>query len=113
METKEIIERLLNMSEITIDADFRNILIEAAKRLEELDKRRMTVTVTFTSQQVSDMISEAFRNVTGKDFEYVVDAVKEKMEREGEFDGEEADNTEFQQTENVSCEDKNSHDDRS
>lgn len=89
METKEIIERLRNMAEITIDADFRTILAAAAQRLEELDKRSITMTVTLTEQQMSNMVNEAFRNVTGKDFEYVVRAVKEKMEREGEFDGEE------------------------
>lgn len=89
METIEIIERLRNMAEITIDADFRTILAAAAQRLEELDKRSITMTVTLTEQQASNIVNEAFRTATGKDFEYVIGAVKEKMEREGEFNGEE------------------------
>ena len=93
MQTKEIIERLRNMAELTIDADFRTILAEATQRLEELDKRSITMTVTLTEQQVSNMVNEAFRNVTGKDFEYVIHAVKEKMEREGEWNGEEEEET--------------------
>ena len=69
--------------------------------------------ITMTQEQCRKFVDDVFMNTIGKDFDYVVQAVKEKMIREGEFDGEEADNTEFQQTENVSCEGKNSHDDRS
>ena len=83
METKEIIERLRNMVEITIDADFRNILAAAAQRLEERDRASITMTVTVPEQRLKDIVDEAFRNVTDKDFDYVVEAVKEKMEREG------------------------------
>lgn len=53
--------------------------------------------ITVTEDQCKKFVNDVFMNVLGKDFEYVVRAVYEKMEREGELGDEEADNTEFQQ----------------
>lgn len=96
METKELARRLRNMAEITLDSQFSEYLNEASNRLEDMERqievlkaRSMTVTVTLSAERIKEMMNEAFINCTGKDMDYVVQAVKEKLEREGELNVEE------------------------
>lgn len=94
MAKKTLVERLQNMAEVVLDAEFSDTLKEAASTLLDMERKIellntkvncMTVTVTLSHDQLKDTISKAFEECTGKDFEYVVQAVKEKMEREGEY----------------------------
>lgn len=89
MEIKDLVKRLQNMADITTDVEFHDTLVEASETLLELEKRSMTISVTISPDKLKDVIATAFENCIGKDFEYVVQAVKEKMEREGELYGEE------------------------
>ena len=68
-------------------------------------------TVTMTDENCRKFVNDVFNNVLGKDVDYVIRAVKEKMIRDGEIDGEE-DISELS-TEDVSCEDKDQDDDGS
>lgn len=65
--------------------------------------------VSMTEEDCRKFVDDVFNEVLGKDFNYVVQAVKEKMIRDGEIDGEE-DISELS-TEDVSCEDKDQDDD--
>lgn len=76
----------------------RQLLYDAAVEInrlryenEELRKgrNRITMSVTLSEQRIREMLEEAFINITGKDLEYVAQAIREKMIREGELDGEE------------------------
>ena len=89
MDVKELAKRLQNIAEITLDAQFHDTLVEASETLLELEKRSMTISVTISPDKLKDVIATAFQNCIVKDFDYVVQAVKEKMEREGEVYGEE------------------------
>ena len=91
MSHKILAERLKNMANTTIDAEFSDILNEAAttlledsRQIELLTAKGTTFTITLSPERISGVINEAFINCTGKDFEYVVQAVKEKMKREEE-----------------------------
>ena len=97
MAKKTLVERLQNMAEVVLDAEFADTLNEAIDALLEMERqtemleaRSMTVTVTLSPDKLKDMMNEAFVNCVGKDLEYVVQAVKEKMEREEEHVEEEA-----------------------
>lgn len=45
--------------------------------------------VSMTEENCRKFVDDVFNAVLGKDFNYVVQAVKEKMIRDGEIDGEE------------------------
>lgn len=68
-------------------------------------------TVTMTDEDCRRFVNDVFNNVLGKDVDYVIQAVKEKMIRDGEIDGEE-DIPELS-TANISSEDKDQDDDGS
>lgn len=98
MELIEVVKCLRNMAEITVDVEFAETYNEACRLLEELSHENevlkagrhcMTVSVTCSPDNIRDIIETAFEQVTGKSFEYVMEAVKEKMSREGEVDVEE------------------------
>ena len=89
----ELYFNLVHAAEIQEDDVVKTLLYDAAHEIsrlsdqvEELTESRNTVTVSvsLTYERVRGVISEAIRNVTGKDLEYVVEAVREKMEREGD-----------------------------
>lgn len=93
---KALIERLRELADIQLDIEFCGILTDAADLIEqlaeqvnELEKNRscMTVTVSLSNEQLKNAFDSALENCTGKNFDYVIEAVKEKMIREGEFDG--------------------------
>lgn len=90
-----IIERLREMADIQLDIEFCSLLIDAADMIEqlseevnELEKNRscMTVTVSLSNEQLRNAFDSALEDYTGKNFDYVIEAVKEKMIREGELD---------------------------
>lgn len=70
---------------------------------------KLMAQVSMTEEDCRKFVDDVFNEVLGKDFNYVVQAVKEKMIRDGEIDGEE-DISELS-TEDVSCEDKDQDDD--
>ena len=74
-----------------------------------LEGGKLVATVTMTDEDCRKFVNDVFNNVLGKDVDYVIQAVKEKMIRDGEIDGEE-DISELS-TEDVSCEDKDQDDD--
>lgn len=82
MDKKTLVERLQNMAKIMLDTDFVDTLNEA---VEVLTARSTTITITLSPDRIHDVINQAFINCTGRDFDYVVQAVREKMEREDEY----------------------------
>lgn len=76
-----------------------------------LEGGRLVATVTMTDEDCRKFVNDVFNNVLGKDVDYVIQAVKEKMIRDGEIDGEE-DISELS-AEDISCEDKDQDDDGS
>lgn len=67
--------------------------------------------VSMTEEDCRKFVDDVFNAVLGKDFNYVVQAVKEKMIRDGEINGEE--NIFELSAKDVSSEAKNQNDDRS
>ena len=50
---------------------------------------KLMAQVSMTEEDCRKFVDDVFNAVLGKDFNYVVQAVKEKMIRDGEIDGEE------------------------
>lgn len=50
---------------------------------------KLMAQVSMTEEDCRKFVNDVFNAVLGKDFNYVVQAVKEKMIRDGEIDGEE------------------------
>ena len=50
---------------------------------------KLMAQVSMTEEHCRKFVNDVFNAVLGKDFNYVVQAVKEKMIRDGEIDGEE------------------------
>ena len=65
--------------------------------------------IKMTEEQCRDWVDKVFTNTLGKGIDYVIEAVKEKMIREGEIDEESV--SEFQ-TEDISDENENENDDK-
>lgn len=89
---------LVHAAEVEECEAHRQLLYDAAAEIsrlqdenEELREKRncITISVTLSEQRIREMLEEAFINITGKDLEYVAQAIREKMIREGELDGEE------------------------
>ena len=76
-----------------------------------LEGGRLVATVIATDEDCRKFVNDVFNNVLGKDVDYVIQAVKEKMIRDGEIDGEE--NISKLSTASISCEDENQNNDRS
>lgn len=84
---------LVHAAEVADDEAQRSLLYDAATEIsklsdenEDLKERRncMTVSVQLSAERLRSMLDEAFVNATGKGMDYVCQAVREKMEREGE-----------------------------
>ena len=87
---------LVHAAEVAEDDAQRSLLYEAALEVSRLTdeneelkegRNRMTVSIELSQERFRSILDEAFKNTTGKDMEYVCQAVKEKMEREGEIVG--------------------------
>lgn len=76
-----------------------------------LEGGRLVATAGMTEEDCRKFVNNVFNAVLGKDVDYVVQAVKEKMIRDGDIDGEE--NISELSAESISCEDENQDDDRS
>ena len=59
--------------------------------------------VSMTEENCRKFVDDVFNAVLGKDFNYVVQAVKEKMIKEGEIDGEETEETDDVEFEAEAC----------
>lgn len=64
---------------------------------------KLTAQVSMTEENCRKFVDDVFNAVLGKDFNYVVQAVKEKMIKEGEIDGEETEETDDVEFESESC----------
>lgn len=69
-----------------------------------LEGGRLVAKVVMTEEDCRKFVNNVFNVVLGKDVDYVIQAVKEKMIKDGEIDGEE-DISELS-TADVSCEDE-------
>lgn len=94
---EELYWRLVHAAEIQEDEVVKDLLYEAAReiyelldKLEELKESRncITMSVSISGDKMKEAVEQAFQNIVGKDMAYVVAAVHEKMEREGELVGE-------------------------
>ena len=97
MAREDLYWRLVHAADVAESETDKELLNDAAfeisqlsDKVEELMESRncVTVSVTLSADRIRDMMNEAFVNVTGKDLEYVAQAVTEKMERDGEVVGE-------------------------
>ena len=63
--------------------------------VDDLEERRnrIEVSVTLSADRIHEILEGAFVNVIGKDLEYVMEAVREKMDREGDTFGEQEQNS--------------------
>lgn len=64
---------------------------------------KMMAHISMTEEDCVKFANKVFNTALGKDFNYVIQAVKEKMIRDGEIDGQETEETDDVEVEAEAC----------